>query len=141
MLNIRIVAVGCLKEKYLVDAVAEYAKRLTRYCRLEIIQIRESDIKTETSEIQTKLKGHVILCDIGGELFSSAQLSQKIQSLSQTTSCITFVVGGSNGVGQLTVNQCLSFGRITLPHQLFRVILVEQIYRAFTIIKGEKYHK
>ena len=141
MLNIRIVCVGTLKEPYWRDAVAEYEKRLQRYCKLEIVQIRESNVKEETDAIREKLRGHTILCGVAGDVVTSETLARNIERISQTSSTITFVVGGSDGVGELDVNQTTSFGRITYPHQLFRVVLVEQIYRAFTIIKGEKYHK
>ena len=144
MITIKIIAVGSLREKHWIDAVAEYAKRLTKYCKLDVVQIRESNPKDECKEIKNKIKGYVVLCDINGELVTSEVLARKIEGLSQTTSNITFVIGGSDGVGTHlddVVGERLSFGRITLPHQLFRVILVEQIYRAFTITKGEKYHK
>ena len=144
MLTIKIVAVGTLKEKFYVDAVAEYVKRLSKYCKLEIIQVKESDIKKECEEIRDKLKGHVILCDLRGELVSSEGFAQKIEKLQMATSTISIVIGGSEGVGNYlddVIDEWMSFGKITLPHQLFRVVLVEQIYRAFTILKGEKYHK
>jgi len=132
MLSIRIVAVGGLREGYLRDAVAEYQKRLTKYCKLEIIEIKEG--------APVPLKGHCMLCDIGGEMVTSEGLASKIEKLSMTGNMITFVIGGSDGI-DVDVKDRISFGRITLPHQLFRVVLVEQIYRAFTISKGEKYHK
>ncbi|MCL2846659.1 MAG: 23S rRNA (pseudouridine(1915)-N(3))-methyltransferase RlmH [Firmicutes bacterium] len=144
MLTIRIVAVGGLKEKFWSDAIAEYQKRLGKYCRMEIVEIRESNPRDESREITTKLRGHVILCDINGPLVTSDGLSARMNTLSQTTSAITFVVGGSDGVHETLsqhINERMSFGRITLPHQLFRVILIEQIYRAQTITRGEKYHK
>jgi len=144
MLTIRIVAVGGIKEKFYTDAIAEYTKRLTKYCKMEIIQIKESTIQKECEEIKTKLRGHVFLCDLRGERISSSFLASKLENISQTSSSVTFIVGGSDGVGGYLdgyVNGKISFGDITLPHQLFRVVLVEQIYRAFTIMKGEKYHK
>lgn len=144
MLHIRIIAVGNLKEKYWVNAVEEYTKRLTRYCKFEIVEVRESNTKDETAEIRKKIKGKVILCAIGGSLLSSTDLATRIETMSQTTSAISIVIGGSDGVGDHLddiTDFKISFGKITLPHQLFRVILTEQIYRAFTITKGEKYHK
>ena len=144
MLSIRIIAVGGIKEAFWADAIAEYKKRLGKYCKLEILQIKESTIKKECEEISAKLKGHVFLFDINGEPVNSNDLSNKIAKLTQTSSTITFVIGGSDGVGAYLddyVNEKISFGRITFPHQLFRVVAVEQIYRAFTIISGEKYHK
>ncbi|MCL2755463.1 MAG: 23S rRNA (pseudouridine(1915)-N(3))-methyltransferase RlmH [Firmicutes bacterium] len=144
MLTIKIIAVGTIKEKFFTDAISEYVKRLGKYCKLEIIQVKESDIKRECEEIKTKLRGHVFLCDINGQSVSSVGLSKRVENISQTSSTISFVIGGSDGVGNYlddVVSEKISFGGITLPHQLFRVILVEQIYRAFTIAKGEKYHK
>lgn len=143
MLNVRLLAVGGLKEKYFADAVSEYAKRLTKYCKFEIIEIKESTVKKETEAIGEKVKGYAVLCDIGGELVTSEILATNLEKISMTNSAVTFIVGGSNGVDidGLNINERISFGRLTLPHQLFRVVLTEQIYRAFTIIKGEKYHK
>ena len=145
MLNVRLVAVGNIKESFFEDAIAEYVKRLGKYCKFEIIEIKESDIKTEAAAIRQKLKGHVFLCDIKGALVTSNEFSDYFFNLGlMGTSTVTIVVGGSNGAGNYlddVVNEKISFGRITLPHQLFRVVLVEQIYRAFTIIRGEKYHK
>ena len=141
MLHIRLVVVGSLKEKFYADAVSEYVKRLSKYCKFEIIEIKESTIKKESEQIAEKIKGHSILCDINAGLVSSEELATKFEKLAQCTSIITFIIGGSNGVGELMVDEKISFGRATFPHQLFRVILAEQIYRAFTILKGEKYHK
>ena len=144
MLTVRVVAVGTLKEKFFVSAVDEYVKRLGKYCKFEIIQVKESGPKKEAEEIRAKLRGYVILCDVMGELVSSEGLAKRFEDLSMDTSTITFVIGGSDGVGGYlddVADEKTSFGKITLPHQLFRVVLVEQIYRVFTILKGEKYHK
>ena len=143
MLHIRIVAVGTLKESFWTGAVAEYTKRLGKYCKFEILQVKESTVKKESEEILTKLRGYVMLFDIEGELISSNGLSKKIEKTSQTSSVITFIIGGSGGVDEVlakAVNERISFGRITLPHQLFRVVVVEQLYRAFTIgcLKAEE---
>jgi len=144
MLSVKIIAVGNL-ESYFAEAVAEYVKRLGRYCNLSIIQIKHSDQKHEVAEIKKHLtKGAVCLCDIGGTIVSSVDMAKKLEQVSMSPGAITFIIGGSDGVGNLLddVNhEKISFGRITLPHQLFRVILVEQIYRAFTILNNEKYHK
>ena len=145
MMSIRLVAVGGIKESFYEEAIAEYVKRLSKYCKFEIIEIKESDVKNEAFAIRQKLKGHVILCDINGKQISSVELSDCLFNIGvMGTSTATIIIGGSNGVGNYlddAVAEKISFGRITLPHQLFRVVLVEQIYRAFTIIKGEKYHK
>ena len=135
MLHIRLVVVGGLRERYWEHAAAEYSKRMTKYCKFEVIEVKE------TSQIRDKIKGHSILCDIQGTLVSSEEMAAKIAKISLTSSTITFIIGGSEGAGELSADERISFGRATYPHQLFRVILTEQIYRAFTIIKGEKYHK
>ena len=144
MLHIRIVAVGTIKETFFESAIAEYTKRLQKYCKLEIVQIKESISAREAKDIAEKLKGYVVLFDVQGEMISSKMLSDKIANISMNNSCITFVIGGSDGVGGFldgVVNEKVSFGRITMPHQLFRVVAVEQIYRAFTIQSGTPYHK
>jgi len=143
MLHIRLICVGTLKEAYFRAGVAEYEKRLGKYCKIEIVEVRESDPKTETAEIARKItRGHVALFDVEGDLVHSVDLAHKIETLAQTTSTINFVIGGSNGVApDFTPDERLSFGRITFPHQLFRVVALEQIYRAFTIINNEKYNK
>jgi len=143
MLSIKLVAVGKC-ESYFAEAVTEYAKRLTKYCNFEIAQIKNSDIKGETDAIRPHLKGYVILCAIQGELVSSESLAAKLEKLSHTTSSITFIIGGSDGVGNYLdglIHEKISFGRATFPHQLFRVIIAEQLYRSFTILNNEKYHK
>ena len=145
MLSVRLVAVGSIKESFFKDAIAEYEKRLSKYCKFEIIEVSESDSKNEAAAIRQKLKGHVMLCDIGGRHVSSIELSDSFFNLGvMGSSTVTIIIGGSHGVGSFlddVVSEKVSFGRITLPHQLFRVVLIEQIYRAFTIIRGEKYHK
>ena len=144
MLNIKIIAVGSL-ETHFTQAVSEYQKRLQRYCSLSIIQIKHSDIKRETEDIKKHIgKGTVCLCDVTGIMVSSEGLAKKLDQAAMSHGAITFIIGGSEGVGNLLdslINDKISFGQITLPHQLFRVVLVEQIYRAFTILNNEKYHK
>jgi len=148
MLHIRLLVVGNLKERFWASAFGEYSKRLGKYCKLEVVEIKESNVKKESESIKEKLlyksKGYSFLCDINGELVSSEILSSKIEKISQNNSCITFIIGGSDGVSdelKSLINEKISFGKITLPHQLFRIVLIEQTYRAFTIMKGEKYHK
>ncbi|MCL2586950.1 MAG: 23S rRNA (pseudouridine(1915)-N(3))-methyltransferase RlmH [Firmicutes bacterium] len=144
MLTVKIISVGNIKEVFLRDAISEYQKRLTRYCKLEVIEVKEGTQKSECEQIRSKLKGTVILCDTRGKLITSEELSEKIAITSQRGSTISFIIGGSHGVGNFlddVVYEKISLGKITLPHQLFRVILHEQIYRAFTILKGESYHK
>ena len=151
MINIRIVAVGGIKDGYFRDAVAEYSKRLGKYCRFEIIEVAEhstkdvtSCIRAEALGIREKIKGTVVLCDVCGKAMTSNGLAELIGRCSMNTSVITFVIGGSHGVGTEiddVVTHRISFSGMTFPHQLFRVMLVEQVYRAFTIINNEKYHK
>jgi 23S rRNA (pseudouridine1915-N3)-methyltransferase len=144
MLHIRLIAVGTIKEQFYMDAIKEYTKRLSKYCKFEVIQIKETTMKRECVDIIDRLKGHVFSFDRSGDQISSEDLANRIGKLSQTTSEITFIIGGSYGVGHYIdkhVNEKISFGKITFPHQLFRVVAVEQIYRAFTIQSNEKYHK
>lgn len=149
-MNVRIVCVGKLKERYWREACAEYAKRLGAYCRFSIVERRESrsdDIEEEGRAILEAIsdRTYVITCEIGGRRMSSEQLAAKIEALAlEGKSDITFVIGGSNGLSEAVRRQsdlALSFSDMTFPHQLMRVILTEQIYRSFKIIRQEKYHK
>lgn len=158
-MNINIICVGKLKEKYLKDAVDEYSKRLTRFANLQIIElpdekipekssdkIEEKILKKEGELILSKLKkdSFIIAMCVEGKLISSEELASTIKTVSQTSSNITFIIGGSLGLSD-SVKKCadarISFGKITLPHQLMRVVLSEQIYRAFKINANETYHK
>ena len=155
MRKISIVCVGNLKEKYWIDALKEYEKRLSKFCDLNIIEIPESRLfKNNKSEINAvitdegtkileKIKGKkVFSLAIEGEAVSSEQLAEIIESESDLGE-ICFVIGGSYGLDE-RVKKCgkiISFGKITLPHQLIRVVLAEQIYRSFTIINHIEYHK
>ena len=152
MLKINIVCVGNLKDKFFVEASEEYVKRLSRFCSVNIIELKEfnncSSIeqtkKCEGEEIIKNLKGYVILCDVLGEQCSSEKLAEKIERLSLLHDQITFVIGGSNGVSddvKQHANEKLSVSKMTFPHRLFRIMILEQIYRAETIINGIKYHK
>jgi len=138
MLNVKIIAVGAM-ESYFADAVSEYVKRLGKYCKLTIVPV-----KCDSQITRHITKGTVILCDIKGTPISSEDMARKIEQVSMSPGAVTFIIGGSDGVGNHLddiAHEKISFGDITLPHQLFRVVLVEQIYRAFTIINNEKYHK
>ena len=148
-MNISIVCIGKLKEKYWQDASAEYIKRLSRFCKLSVAELPESksDSKEEeSSEILAKIpKGsYVIALDIGGKRLSSESFANKISDLAlEGKSDICFIIGGSNGFDDRVRNASdlrLSFSDFTFPHQLMRVVLLEQIYRAFKINAGEKYH-
>lgn len=142
---IRIICVGKLKEKYLVDACLEYVKRINKYIRLEIIELKDSDIVREKDEILKYInKDYIITLEIEGEMLDSPTLSRKIDNIFLNNSNITFIIGGSDGLHQdikKISNYNLSFSKLTFPHQLFRVMLLEQIYRSFKIINNEKYHK
>jgi len=149
-MNISIICVGKLKEKYWQDACSEYIKRLSRFCKLEIIELPESktdDKAEESREIISKIpKGaYVIALDVGGKSLSSEGLAKKMSSLGTAgTSHICFIIGGSNGFDDSVRSASdfrLSFSSFTFPHQLMRVILLEQVYRAFKINANEKYHK
>ena len=152
MITINLVCVGNLKEKFTKEEQAEYQKRLSAFCNLNIIEIKEQNqlektnliLQKEGLDILSKAKGYVILCDINGKELSSESFAQKIDKLMLENSCITFVVGGSYGVSEdvkKMANEKISFSPMTFPHNMFRNMLLEQIYRAFTIINGKSYHK
>ncbi len=155
MIKLNVVAVGKLKEKFWKEAIAEYAKRISRYADLKIIEVAEvadegagsaeSQCQAEAVGIIKNIKGHPILMDIGGSMITSEQLSSIItESATGGQSELTFIIGGSRGVSAEVRALCktrISFGRVTYPHQLMRVILTEQLYRAMTISVGASYHK
>lgn len=150
---IKIICVGKIKEKYLKDAIFEYEKRLSKYTKLDIIEVNdynnsdiESNKKHECEEIKKHIdpKDYIIVLDIKGELLDSIELSKKIDSVFNTHSNITFIIGGSFGLDDDITNMAhykLSFSKLTFPHQLFRVMLLEQIYRSYKINNNESYHK
>ena len=159
-MKITLITVGKIKEKYLKDAIAEYSKRLSRYCKLEIIEVADEKTPDQASEtveegIRTKegeriLKHikddmYVVTLEISGKMLSSEELAEKINSLGLAgKSSIAFVIGGSIGLGKEVMSRsdyALSFSKMTFPHQLMRVILLEQVYRSYRIINGEPYHK
>ena len=159
-MKITLITVGKIKEKYLRDAVAEYSKRLSRYCKLEIIEVADEktpDQASETVEENIRAKEgerimkyirddmYVITLEIGGRMLSSEEFAEKIETLGvQGKSSITFVIGGSIGLGQEVLKRsdyALSFSKMTFPHQLMRVVLLEQVYRGYRIISGSPYHK
>lgn len=152
MITINLVCVGNLKEKFSKDEEQEYLKRLSAFCKLNVIEIKEQNklesvdaiLSREGQDILQKLKGHCILCDINAKEMDSVQFAKEIEKLSQVTSSITFVVGGSYGVSDEVRAKCqdrISFSKMTFPHNLFRIMLLEQLYRAFTILNGKSYHK
>ena len=159
-MNITIVSVGKLKEKYLKDGIAEYSKRLSRFANLEMIELADEKTPDRASDAENQkileLEGTRILSKIGdrdfvivlaieGKTLSSEEFSKQLeQAPINGFSTLTFVIGGSLGLSpqvKKRANLSISFGRLTLPHQLMRLVLVEQIYRAFTIQQGSPYHK
>ncbi|GIP42501.1 ribosomal RNA large subunit methyltransferase H [Paenibacillus sp. J45TS6] len=157
---IQIISVGKLKEKYLVQGIQEYAKRLAPYIKFQVIEVPDEKAPENMSDAEIQnvkdregekilghIKGdaHVIALALDGQLWSSEDLAAEIDKLgTYGTSHIVFVIGGSNGLSNAVLRraqQRLSFGRMTLPHQLMRLVLVEQIYRAVKINRGEPYHK
>lgn len=156
-MTFKIVAVGKIKEKYFSEAIAEYVKRTSRFAEVKIVEVsehtfngipnaaeREKIINAEGAAILQKAEGCVIALDIQGSLLSSEEFSREIDKFMQNYSTITFVIGGSYGLSEEVksrANLRLSFGKITLPHQLCRVVLCEQLYRACTIAHNVPYHK
>ena len=147
MLKITVIAVGKLKERFWRDACAEYLKRLTGYCKIAVHEIADSNIDQEGALILEALpeKSTIVVLDVQGKPTSSEQLARKIDDLTiEGVSHITFVIGGSDGLTRAVKERAflrMSFGPITLPHNLARFVLLEQIYRAFKIMRGEPYHK
>ena len=159
MLTIQIICIGKLKETYLTSAINEYRKRLSRYCKLDILELPDEKIpdKLNTSlshEIKTKecnsilrhikKDSFVIALDLKGKEFTSEAFSSELEKISMFSSHLTFVIGGSLGLTHdllMTCNQRICFSKMTFPHQLFRLFLLEQIFRAFKISNGETYHR
>lgn len=159
-MKISVIAVGKIKEKYLKDAVTEYSKRLSRYCKLEIIEAADEKTPDHASvavedairakEGERLLKHirddmYVITLEIGGKMLTSEEFAEKIETLGvQGKSSIAFVIGGSIGLGEEVLKRsdfALSFSKMTFPHQLMRVVLLEQVYRGYRIVNGDPYHK
>lgn len=159
-MKITVITVGKIKEKYLEDAIAEYSKRLSRYCKLEIIQVADEKTPDRASEVvETQIKdkegerilshikdtAYVVALAIEGKMISSEELAELIDGLGvRGESHIQFVIGGSLGLSKKVLERAdykLSFSRMTFPHQLMRVIWLEQIYRSYRIVNGEPYHK
>ena len=143
---IKIICVGKLKEKYIVDLVNDYSKRINKYHKLEIIEVKDSNLKDESLEIKKYIdnRDYVVTMEIEGHKLSSIELSKKIDNLLMTYGNITFIIGGSEGIDESIKklsNYSISFSELTFPHGLFRGILLEQIYRSFKILNNETYHK
>lgn len=144
MIGINIVCVGNLKEKYWTEAVNEYSKRLSRFCKLSIYEIDESEPAKEMNGILKRCSGMKIALCIEGKEMSSEKLAESMRKAEMNYSSITFIIGSSTGLDERVKDAAdlkLSFSPMTFPHQMMRVILLEQIYRAFTINNNIKYHK
>ena len=159
-MNIKIICVGKLKEKYLQEGIEEYKKRISKYSNIEIIEIADESIpdncsekeaisikKKESDKIKNHIDSHDYVCalDLSGKQLTSEEFANKIQDITvQGFSTICFIIGGSLGIDKdlvINSNLVLSFSKLTFPHQLFRLILCEQIFRAYKIINNETYHK
>ena len=143
---IKIICVGKLKEKYLIEGVNDYLTRLRKYHKIDLIELPDTNIDNEGNEILKYLssKDYIISLAIKGTELSSTELAEKIDKIFITKSNITFIIGGSNGIREDILaksNMLLSFSKLTYPHGLFRLILLEQIYRSFKILNNESYHK
>ena len=156
-MNINIICVGNIKEKYLNEAILEYKTRLSKWASVRIVELKEEKLQKNYSQkdielvvekegerILENLKGYVVLMDINGVMLDSVGLSNKIADIQNISSTINFVIGGSYGTSEKVKSRAdfkLSFSKMTFPHQLFRVVLLEQIYRSFKILNNETYHK
>lgn len=147
---IKIICIGKIKENYLRDAIEEYKKRLSKYTKLEIIELEDESknniLELEKEKIMKHInsKDYIITLEIEGKELTSVDLANKIRNTFITNSNITFIIGGSYGLHneiKKISNMALSFSKLTFPHQLFRVMLLEQIYRSFKINNNETYHK
>ena len=152
MIKINLICIGDIKEKYLREAINEYSKRLTRFCELRIIELKEhiapsnnsSDINNallkDAEEIKKHLKGHIVCLDIKGNMITSEEFAKKIEKTTLTSAEITYIIGASNGIHEdikSISNEKISFSPMTFPHQLMRVIFLEQLYRSFTSVLCE----
>ena len=159
MLTINIICIGKIKENFFKDSISEYSKRLSKYCKLKIIELNDEKIPDKSnSNIDNSIKekesncilnaipkdSFTIALDLNGTSLSSTQFSEKIQDISMQKSSISFIIGGSLGLSQTllnSVNYKICFSNMTFPHQLIRIFLLEQIYRGFKIANNETYHK
>ena len=150
---IKIIAVGKLKEVYLKDAQDEYLKRLGKYNKIELIEVEDSKVDEERQALSEEKnnilkhigsKDYIITLEINGKELSSLELADKIDKTLITNSDIIFIIGGSYGIHNDILaksNFSLSFSKMTFPHQLFRILLLEQLFRSYKILNNEKYHK
>lgn len=159
-MNITVISVGKLKEKYLKDGIAEYTKRLSRYCSLNLVEVADEKAPENVSEYdmiqvkeregerilkQVKAGMYVIALDLKGKMHSSEEFANKLEKLAlQGNSQVAFIIGGSLGISDdvlLKSDEKVSFSRMTFPHQLMKLILLEQVYRSYRINRNEPYHK
>lgn len=156
-MNINLICVGNIKEKYLIQAINEYQTRISKFANIKVIELKEERLpknyslkdieivkEKESEKIIANLKGYNVLLDVEGVELDSVKLANKINDIFNTSSTINFIIGGSYGVSdklKSMVDFRLSFSKLTFPHQLFRVNVLEQIYRAFTILNNITYHK
>lgn len=150
---IKIICVGKIKEKYFNDAISEYSKRIEKFTKIEIVELSDINngepdkcIKNESLKITEKIKpkDYVIALDINGKSYDSVEFSSIIKNKQENYQNIVFVIGGSYGLSEGLKRSCherISFSKMTFPHQMFRVILLEQIYRSYKILNNEEYHK
>ena len=143
---IKVICVGKIKEEYLSLMINDYYKRINKYHKLEIIELKDSNIEAEGELILKNLKptDYIITCEIDGKNLSSVELSNKINEWFISNSNLVFIIGGSDGIDERIKKMSkykLSFGRNTFPHGVFRAILLEQLYRSFKILNNETYHK
>jgi 23S rRNA (pseudouridine1915-N3)-methyltransferase len=157
MIKVNVIAVGKVKEKYFREAVEEYSKRLSRFCELNVIEVKEENFTTKPSaldakkiieregeDIAKKVKGRVVAMCIEGEKISSVKLGKMLSECVSKGEEISFVIGGSYGISESVkklADDKISFSDMTFPHTLFRVMLLEQVYRGFMIEAGADYHK
>lgn len=143
---IKILCVGKIKEKYLIDIISDYEKRISKYHKIQIIEVKDNNIDSEAVELEKHLlnNDYKIALAIEGNKLDSINFAKKINNIFNYYSNITFIIGGSSGISEKIkekVNYKMSFSDFTFPHGLFRAILLEQIYRAFKINNNETYHK
>lgn len=159
MLTINVICVGKLKEKYLRDAIAEYSKRLSKYCKLNIIELSDEKVPDKINEsIEKEIKekeckkiiaqipknSYIMALDLTGKQYTSEEFSEKIENITMEKSNLTFIIGGTLGMNSELLNMCdskICFSKMTFPHQLIRVFLLEQIFRGFKILSNETYHR
>ena len=159
MLTINVICVGKLKEKYLRDAIAEYSKRLSKYCKLNIIELSDEKVPDKINEsIEKEIKekeckkiiaqipknSYIMALDLTGKQYTSEEFSEKIENIAMEKSNLTFIIGGTLGMNSELLNMCdskICFSKMTFPHQLIRVFLLEQIFRGFKILSNETYHR